>query len=444
MGDAAEEAVTEIPPEAGHTKRQLSLPGRSTGFSISGKLNRSVGPGPGTGLDKGCIVLYRMSMGFHTKDVSIIGGSAAGCYTAYLLARRGVKVRLFEAAERIDPTPRSLIVTDYIEDLLGPVAQNAVINKIRRFELFTDGRVATVTLHKPDWVIERNKLIKELSEKAKAYGAQVLTGRRFLGLKPNGSVLRLAVSVRGDSRPAEETAEIVVGADRTPPTLPLIQAVVDLPEDLSPDTTRVWFIPNETPYFFWLMPHSASQGVLGLIGAPASDTKVCIERFLEKRGLRAIAFQSALIPDYTEWRSNHRKVGDGDVYLVGDAAAHVKVSTVGGVVTGLRGALGTTQAMMNGGASRELDALRQELNRHRLIRRMLNRFGEAEYARLIDLLTPKAIRSLGHFNRDEAHRLLRRVTLDQPRFLLLALKGLLPTSSWLSAAAFRRLTGKQN
>lgn len=397
-----------------------------------------------------------MSMGFHTKDVSIIGGSAAGCFTAYLLARQGVKVRLFEAAERIDPTPRSLIVTDYIEDLLGPVAQNAVINKIRRFELFTDGRVATVMLRKPDLVIERNKLIKELSEKAKAYGAQILTGRRFLGLKPNGSVLRFAVSVRGETRPAEETAEAVVGADgtfskvakdmgfRTPSTLPLIQAVVDLPEDLSPDTTRVWFVPNETPYFFWLIPHSASQGVLGLIGAPASDTKVCIERFLEKRGLRAITFQSALIPDYTEWQSNHRKVGGGDVYLVGDAAAHVKVSTVGGVVTGLRGALGTTQAMMNGGVSRELDALRQELNQHRLIRKVLNRFGEAEYARLIDLLTPKAIRSLGHFNRDEAHRLLRRVILEQPRFLLLALKGLLPTSSRLIAAALRRRTSRQN
>jgi flavin-dependent dehydrogenase len=395
-------------------------------------------------------------MGFHTKDVSIIGGSAAGCYTAYLLARQGVKVRLFEAAERIDPTPRSLIVTDYIEDLLGTVAQNAVINKIRRFELFTDGRVATVTLRKPDLVIERKKLIKELSESARAYGAQILTGRRFLGLKTNGSTLRFAVSVSGDTRPAEETAEIVVGADgtfskvatdvgfRTPPTLPLIQAVVDLPEDLSPDTTRVWFIPNETPYFFWLIPHSASQGVLGLIGAPACDTEVCIERFLEKRGLRGIAFQSALIPDYTEWRPNHRKVGGADVYLVGDAAVHVKVSTVGGVVTGLRGALGTTQAMMNGGVSRELDALRQELNRHRLIRKVLNSFGEADYARLIDLLTPRAIRSLGHFNRDEAHRLLRRVTLEQPRFLLLALKGLLPTSSWPSSAAFRRLISKQN
>lgn len=395
-------------------------------------------------------------MGFFAKDVSIIGGSAAGCYTAYLLAKQGVKVRLFEAADRIDPAPRSLIVTGHFEDLLGPMARNAVMNKIHRFELFTDGRVATVTLRKPDLVIERNKLIKELSEKAKACGAQILTGRRFLGLKPNSSALRVAVSVDGNPRPVEETADAVVGADgtfsrvataigfRTPPTLPLIQAVVDLPEDFSANTTRVWFVPDQTPYFFWLIPHSASQGVLGLIGGRAVDARVSIERFLEQRGLRAITFQSALIPDYTRWRSNHRKVGAGDVYLVGDAAAHVKVSTVGGVVPGLRGALGTTQAMMNGGESRELDALRRELNRHRLIRSMLNSFGDSEYAGLIDLLTPRAIRSLGHLNRDETHRLLKDVILQQPGFLFLGLVSLLPTSSWLKATALRRLAGRQN
>ena len=34
-------------------------------------------------------------------DISIIGGSAAGFYTSYLLARQGLNVRLFEAAEQI-------------------------------------------------------------------------------------------------------------------------------------------------------------------------------------------------------------------------------------------------------------------------------------------------------------------------------------------------------
>ena len=388
-----------------------------------------------------------------TKDVAIIGGSAAGFYTAYLLANQGARVRVFEAADSIDPAPRSLIVTEYFEDLLGSIGTKSVVHQIRHFELFTDGRAATITLEKPDLVIERKTLIKELARRAEACGAQILTGKRFLGLKPNGDRLNFTVSENGNNQAVKESAGTIVGADGTfsnvaksmglgaPDTLPLIQAVVDLPQDLSPDTTRVWFNPEKTPYFFWLIPHSATQGVLGLIGAKNCDTNKLIEGFLEKRGLRPKAFQEAPIPNYTRWRPNRRTIGGKDVYLVGDAAGHVKVSTVGGVVTGLRGALGTSEAILNGGSSPELAALRRELERHRLIRKILNRFTQTEYSKLLDLLKPSTKRSLGLFTRDQTNRLLRRIIVGQPRLLLLALRTLLSTgSSPLQTLAVQRLS----
>jgi len=371
------------------------------------------------------------------KEIAIIGGSTAGLFTAGLLAERGMSVRVFEAAESIDPPPRSLIVTKYFQDLLGPIGDDAVINKIRRFELFTDGRAATISLSDPDLVIERNKLMKGLAERAEGCGARILTGRRFLNLEADGEQLSFTVSGNGDGRSTKESTDTLVGADGAfssvarsighpdPPTVFLTQAVVDLPNDLAPDTTRVWFVPHETPYFFWLIPHSANQGVLGLIGNRGGDARHSIERFLEKKNLTPIEFQSARIPDYTGWRPNRHKIGGSDVYLVGDAAAHVKVSTVGGVVTGLRGAMGTAQAIMNGGSSPELGALRKELDRHRLIRWVLNRFGQTEYSQLIDLLTPSTKRSLSQFNRDEANKLLKSLVLKQPRILLLALRTLI-------------------
>jgi flavin-dependent dehydrogenase len=371
------------------------------------------------------------------KEIAIIGGSAAGLFTAGLLAERGMSVRVFETAESIDPPPRSLIVTKYFQDLLGPICDDAVINKIRRFELFTDGRAATISLTDPDLVIERNKLMKGLAEKAEGCGAHILTGRRFSNLEADGEQLSFTVSSNGDGRSTKESTDTLVGADGAfsnvarsighpdPPTVFLTQAVVDLPNDLAPDTTRVWFVPHETPYFFWLIPHSASQGVLGLIGDRGEDARHSIERFLDRKNLSPIEFQSARIPDYTGWRPNRHKIGQSDVYLVGDAAAHVKVSTVGGVVTGLRGAMGTAQAIMNGGSSTELAALRKELDRHRLIRWVLNRFGQTEYSQLIDLLTPSTKHSLSQFNRDEANKLLRSLVLKQPRILLLALRTLI-------------------
>ena len=120
-----------------------------------------------------------------------------------------------------------------------------------------------------------------------------------------------------------------------------------------------------------------------------------------------------------------RRVGNGEVYLVGDAAAQVKVTTVGGIVTGFRGALGVAEAILNGGFSRELKKLRRELDLHLLLRRSLHDFQQSDYSRLVDLLNAPALRSLGEYSRDEAWKILWRVCLRQPRLVLLGLRGLL-------------------
>jgi flavin-dependent dehydrogenase len=200
---------------------------------------------------------------------------------------------------------------------------------------------------------------------------------------------------------------------------------VELPKDMAPDTTRVWFLPEETPYFFWLIPHSPTHGVLGLIAEEENRGLISLERFLQKKSLVPVDFQSARTPLYTRWIPTHRKIGESDVYLVGDAAGHVKVTTVGGIVTGLRGALGVAEAILNGQYSSELQALRKELGVHRLIRKSLHGFTQADYSRLLDILNPASKRSLGVYTRDQANKLLSNLLLRQPRFLFLGLRALL-------------------
>lgn len=370
-----------------------------------------------------------------SEDISIIGGSTAGFFTAYLLARRGLKVRVFEAATRLDPSPRTLIVTPYLNGILGSLSESAVMNRISRFELFANGRTATITLQRPDLIIERSKLIRKLAAEAEAVGAQILTGKRFLGMRPNGK--RLTFTVSEDGTPIEETTQILIGADgafsevaqsagwREKPTVPLCQAIVELPEDMPPDTTRVWFVPEETPYFYWLIPHSPSQGVLGLIGEKRTGTQEALERFLERKGMIPLGMQSAQIPLYTRRINNHRRFGESHVYLVGDAAGHVKVSTVGGIVTGFRGALGVAEAIQNGGPGPRLKTLRRDLGRHVLIRKILDRFNQDAYTKLLDILNPSAKRILNIFTRDETEKLLRNLLFRQPRLVFLTLSCLL-------------------
>jgi len=210
-------------------------------------------------------------------------------------------------------------------------------------------------------------------------------------------------------------------------TVPLVQAIVQLPKDMPPDTARVWFVPQDTPYFYWLIPESPTRGALGLIGEAGSETRQHLEKFLAKRNLDPISFQAARIPVYKRWVPVHRQVGQGSVYLVGDAAGQVKVTTVGGIVTGFRGALGVAQAILNG-SSGELRTLRRELDLHLLLRRSLHDFQQSDYSQLVDLLNDPAKQSLAEYSRDEAWKILWRVCLSQPRLVLLGLRGLLSRS----------------
>lgn len=372
-----------------------------------------------------------------SKDVAIIGGSAAGLFTACLLAEQGIDVRIFEASERIEPPKRTLIVTDYMSEILGSLCDDIVLNRIRHFELFADGRVGTISLRRPDLVIGRARLIRRLAEEVEKKGAKILTGRKFMDLKPDGKRLNFTLSLNDNGDHMEDSAEILVGADGVSSrvaekggwpgqeTVPLVQTVVELPGDITPDTVRIWFIPEETPYFYWLMPHSETHGVVGLVGEEEGKTKKALEAFLDRKGMTPLEFQDAAVPLYTRWIPNHKKLGENDVYLVGDAAGHVKVSTVGGVVTGFRGAMAVAGAILDGGSSRKLNALRTELDLHNLIRKFLSRFTQREYCGLLELLSPGTKRALGRFHRDETSRLLINLLIKQPRLLLLGLRAII-------------------
>ncbi len=377
------------------------------------------------------------------RQVAVIGGSASGFFTASLLARAGCSVDVLERSEQLDPTPRTLIVTSHMRDLLGEVGERAIVNEIRKFELFTDGRKAFVPLDRPDLIIERSRLIQGLAEQAQKNGARISFGNRFMSLQSNGTGLRVGIERARDARTEELHADIVVGADGAlsrvaqaagwprQPTVPLVQAIVKIPADMSPDTVRVWFIPDDTPYFYWLIPESRERAALGLIGEDGQETRKCLERFMEKRGFTPLGFQGARIPVYDRWTPVERKVGAGRVFLVGDAAGQVKVTTVGGIVTGFRGALGVSEAILNGGESRELRSLKRELDLHLLIRKTIHQFKQADYSRLVDLMNASTRRSLSQYTRDEASRVLWHITLSQPRLLLLGMRGLLSGASIL-------------
>ena len=112
-------------------------------------------------------------------------------------------------------------------------------------------------------------------------------------------------------------------------TVPIVQARVALGDRYDPDVTRIWFDRARTRFFYWLIPESKTSGVPGLIAERPSSARPLLEAFMKEHGYRAEEYQGAMIPLHQPRRPIEWRAGEGRVLLVGDAAAHVKVTTVG-------------------------------------------------------------------------------------------------------------------
>ena len=367
------------------------------------------------------------------SEVHIIGGSAAGLFAGYLLAREGKSVRLFDANDVLSTESRTLITTARLTNVLGFFPDEAVCNKIEHIELFSPRRSVAIPMKEPDLVVERSAIVRLLARMAMDAGVEIQPGCKFVNLEPGKGGVSLTIRDIHRDRMEKIKSTMVIGADGTfsrvakiatgngHGTMPILQAIVKLPKSYKANTTQVWFEPQDTPYFYWLIPESQERAAVGLIAEAGKNTKQNLERFLSRLNLEVEEIQAARVPAYTHWTRPWRRVPGGQIYLVGDAAAQVKVTTVGGLVTGLRGAKAAANAILRRTHySTELNLLRQELSLHLLIRSILNRFGSADYDRLLELLNPRTIRLLGCYNRDQAARMLCKILIAQPKFFSFA------------------------
>jgi flavin-dependent dehydrogenase len=367
------------------------------------------------------------------EEIDIIGGSAAGLFAGYLLAREGKKVRLFDANDVLNVESRTLITTSRLTEALGFFPREAVVNQIDRIDLYSPRRAVSIPMQEPDLVVERAAVIRMLARMALNAGVEMRGGCKLTHLEPGDRAVRFTIRDSHHDRVEEFSSKILIGADGMSsrvakiaggnghPTTPLLQAIVELQKDERAGTTKVWFEPEDTPYFYWSIPQSPTHAAVGFIAEDGKSARAKLERFLARIGLKAVELQSARIPSYQHFTRPWRRMAGCNVYLIGDAAAQVKVTTVGGLVTGLRGARAAANAILGRGHYfRELAALRQELSLHLLIRNVLNRFQGTDYDRLLELLNEKTIRLLGAYNRDQAVSIIGRILFAQPRLLAFA------------------------
>lgn len=369
--------------------------------------------------------------------IAVAGASIAGLFTAYRLARAGKEVHIFEAQAPFQPAERTLIVTPAFLRLLDFDAGEAILHRIEAFELISRAASARIQLCEPDIVLERSRFMHLLADRAAAAGVHMHWGARLRMVQNHRPQPLLSLEMGHRERNLPATC--VIGADGVDsvvardagldgyPRAALLQARVRLPRDLPPQVVRVWFDRAATRYFLWLIPESPDVGAAGLIADNMEQAEQGLRDLLRREGLEQVERQEEAWVSLHPFSFVRRQwAEDGHVYLVGDAAGQVKVTTVGGVVTGLRGALALARALTRGtNYADELRVLRWELHLHALVRGMLNGFTNADYDQLLQLLNPRVLSILRRYDRDRLVHAAWRIALAQPRWLMMGARAFL-------------------
>lgn len=377
------------------------------------------------------------------QPVVVVGASSGGLFAASLLAREGVPVLLFEQATRLAPSERTLIVTPELQRVLGFLPASAVLHRVHTLELHAHGSSVQVRLQEPDLVVERGGLLRLLAQRAEEAGAALHYGHRFEGFASGPSGTELLFRRCGDGRQSAVPARAVIAADgvysdvarhlgrQRHPTVSVLQARMELSPKDDPAVAKVWFSPRETRYFFWQVAESDRHAVVGVVVDDPRKARSTLDAFLERRGWRALGYQAAVVPLYRRGWAPLACVGQLPVLFVGDAAGQVKVTTVGGTVSGLRGGSAAARALLRGtDYRRELRPLTRELGLHWWLRQVMCRLTEHEYELLLRPLRGGAGRLLQVYNRDRLAEALWSILATAPGVLLLAGRALLRGAAW--------------
>jgi len=369
-------------------------------------------------------------------DVVVIGASSAGLHAAEILAKKGKKVVLFDRAVSFAPQIRTYIVTPGLFRVMPETDSDLIRHEINAIHLQAADACAVIQLSSLDLIIERVQLITALLNRAKNAGVEVHFGSEFKGLITESGITRIKILSKSDERLIK--ADYLIGADGVtsavgkaadlpiPPTVPLLQVEIDLLSNWDPGVTKVWFDIGDTPYFYWLIPYSETKAVVGLITQPGANIRVLLDRFLAENNYLPLAYQSGKAALYSPGNRIESRVGDLKILLVGDAAGQVKVTTVGGTVTGLSGGQAAARAILDEVPYRKIrKRVTRELDLHFFIRKLLEKMDQKDYVRLVGLLSPPVLSFLSRYDRDTMRHHFWKLLLIQPRFIPLGLKLLL-------------------
>ena len=116
-------------------------------------------------------------------DIAIIGAGPAGSYSAYLLAKKGHNITVFERNPSIGPPVQCTgILSDYFEELMKP-SKKFVLNVVNRTRIYSPNGHFVDTSIKKNYVVCRKRFDNYLANLAKKEGVKFSLSHSFKSCK---------------------------------------------------------------------------------------------------------------------------------------------------------------------------------------------------------------------------------------------------------------------
>lgn len=368
--------------------------------------------------------------------INIIGAGPAGNYCAYLLAKKGFSVSVYEEHRTIgNPVQCTGIITKELEKFFSEKEiKKYLVNKAVKTKVYSQNKCAEIKL-KGDLIIDREKFDKYISDKAKKEGAKYYLNSRFIGIKDDFALVK---SLKTQKTERIKT-DILIGADgplsETAKAAGLWKKeerkfLVGIQATAKYKNKNIVEFYLEKGTFAWIVPVNKNTVRIGLAAKQSQNAKQIFNEFLEEKlgkkyEKKIIDKQAGLIPIYNSKLKTQIKINGLCVYLLGDAACQVKATTGGGIIQGLTAAECLAEAIAENKNYGKLCGrkLNKELKLHLLIRKALDNFSSKEYDELIELAQKERIaKILNQEQRDNATKIIFKILAKEPKAILFVRK----------------------
>lgn len=296
-------------------------------------------------------------MSLPSTDVVVVGGGPAGSFAALQVAKLGLRVTICEEHERVGVPSHctghmSLAGLNRLN--LG-LPRKVFENQIQSAVFYSpSGYSFSIRFASPVTCVINRALVDEyLASLASDAGAELLFNAyaQSLLIRRNSFV---GVVVRHRQQTAEVQSKVVIDAEGASPrllrhaglpspqrsmTINAMQARADKISGGIDDAVEVFLSNTCAPGFFaWIVPKQDGTAKVGL-GTARGNPRDCFRQFIKHNPIAYQRLRKSRITDFTyhpiPLGGPIRKTVHDGLLVVGDAAAHVKPTTGGGVIMGL-------------------------------------------------------------------------------------------------------------